>query len=129
MAWASRDPCKRKFRSNSPLASAGQKPDHVHMRCRTVSILCFIGVIVAGETVMFGADFQFRHHFISREMPITDKSVGDYGLTALVDVDRDGDLDFVLGGRPFKPSQLYWFEFQSPDQWVQHVVGTNFLSD
>jgi hypothetical protein len=99
------------------------------MRCRTVSFLWFIGVIVAGEAAMLGADFQFRHHFISREMPITDKSVGDYGLTALVDVDRDGDLDFVLGGRPFKPSQLYWFEFQSPDGWVQHVVGTNFLSD
>jgi hypothetical protein len=62
-------------------------------------------------------------------VPITDQSVGDYGLTALADVDRDGDLDFVLGGRPFKPSQLYWFEFQAPDRWVQHVVGTNFLSD
>ena len=60
---------------------------------------------------------------------ITDKSVGDYGLTALVDVDRDGDLDFVLGGRPFQPSQLYWFEFQAPDQWAQHVIGTNYLSD
>jgi FG-GAP-like repeat len=99
------------------------------MRCRTVSIIWFFGVIVAGEAAIFGADFQFRHHFISRELPVTDKSVGDYGLTALVDVDRDGDLDFVLGGRPFKPSQLYWFEFQSPDRWVQHVVGTNFLSD
>ena len=31
--------------------------------------------------------------------PITDKSVGDYGLTALVDVDRDGDLDVHRFGR------------------------------
>src|SRR4051812_23977236 len=74
-------------------------------------------------------DFQFRHHFIARELPITEKSVGDYGLTALVDVDKDGDLDFVLGGRPTQPSQLYWFEFQGPDQWVRHLVGTNYLSD
>jgi len=99
------------------------------MRCRTVSVLWLVGISVLGETAVLGADIQFRHHFISREMPITDKSVGDYGLTALADVDRDGDLDFVLGGRPFQPSQLYWFEFQSLDQWVQHAVGTNFLSD
>ena len=77
----------------------------------------------------FSADFQFRHHFVGRELPITDKGVGDYGLTALVDVDQDGDLDFVLGGRPSKPSRLYWFEFQAPDRWEQHVIGTNYLSD
>jgi len=94
-----------------------------------ISILWLLGIAVLGNSVMFSADFQFRHHFISRELPITDRGVGDYGLTALVDVDRDGDLDFVLGGRPFKPSQLYWFEFQAPDRWAQHAVGTNFLSD
>src|SRR5678815_773340 len=76
-----------------------------------------------------GADFQFRHHFIERALPVTEKLVGDYGLTALVDLDRDGDLDFVLGGRPFNPSQLYWFEFQAPDHWVRHAIGTNYLSD
>jgi hypothetical protein len=75
------------------------------------------------------ADFGFRHHYIDRSLPVTDKFVGDYGLTALVDLDRDGDLDFVLGGRPFNPSQLYWFEFQAPDRWVRHLVGTNYLSD
>ena len=48
-----------------------------------------------------GADIQFKHHFIDRSLPVTDKLVGDYGLTALVELDRDGDLDFVLGGRPF----------------------------
>ena len=51
-----------------------------------------------------GAELQFRHHFIERNLPVTDKLVGDYGLTALADLDRDGDLDFVLGGRPFNPS-------------------------
>src|SRR5512139_4018771 len=76
-----------------------------------------------------GADFQFRHHFIDRTLPVTDKLTGDYGLTALVDLDKDGDLDFVLGGRPTRPSQLYWYEFQAPDRWMRHSVGTNYLSD
>ena len=74
-------------------------------------------------------DFQFRHHFISLELPIGENGGGDYGLTALADLDRDGDLDFVLGGRFVKPARLYWFEFQAPDRWVQHLAGKDYLSD
>jgi hypothetical protein len=91
-------------------------------------LLLVLATAWAGGPVA-GADFQFRHHFIERILPVTDKLVGDYGLTALVDLDKDGDLDFVLGGRPFNPSQLYWFEFQAPDRWMQHSIGTNYLSD
>jgi hypothetical protein len=72
---------------------------------------------------------EFRHHFITRDLPTRNGTVGDYGLTALVDLDKDGDLDFVLGGRGVKPSRLYWFEFQAPDRWRQHTVGTEYLSD
>jgi len=99
------------------------------MRHRILSILVLLAIALVGESTMAAAGFQFRHHFISRELPITDKSVGDYGLTALVDLDRDGDLDFVLGGRPSNPSQLYWFEFRAPDRWARHGIGTNYLSD
>jgi hypothetical protein len=76
-----------------------------------------------------GADFRFQHHFMDRELPVGDRGAGDYGLTALADLDRDGDLDFVLGGRGLRPSRVYWFEFQEPDRWVRHLVGTNYLSD
>ena len=41
-----------------------------------------------------GAELKFRHHYIDRDLP------GDsYGQTVLVDVDRDGDLDFITGGK------------------------------
>jgi FG-GAP-like repeat len=72
---------------------------------------------------------EFRHHFISRDLPTNDSGVGDYGLTALVDLNRDGHPDFVLGGRTPKPERLYWFEYRGPDDWVQHEVGRDYQSD
>jgi hypothetical protein len=74
-----------------------------------------------------GADLQFRHHFIDRVLPVSNTQVDDDGLAALVDLDRDGDPDFVLGGRPSKPSRLYWSEFQAADRWVGHGIGTDYL--
>ncbi len=100
-------------------------PQITHMRICWCVVLW---ILVANHSNHAG-ELSFRHHFISRELPVRDKTVGDYGLTALVDLDRDGDLDFILGGRPASPSRLYWFEFQKPDIWIQHEVGTNYLSD
>src|SRR5215470_4668478 len=99
------------------------------METQTVPRLALILATVYLTGRAWGAEFQFKHHFIDRDLPVTDKLVGDYGLTALVDLDRDGDLDFVLGGRPFDPSQLYWFEYKGAENWVRHLVGTNYLSD
>jgi len=72
---------------------------------------------------------QFRHHFISRDLPTTSNGTGDYGLTALVDLNRDGRPDFVLGGRGARPERLYWFEYRAPDDWVRHEVGRDYQSD
>ena len=68
------------------------------------------------------AELRFRHHFIDRDLP------GDsYGQTSLVDVDKDGDLDFITGGRD-PQRHVFWFEYRGPD-WVRHVVGDNHPSD
>jgi hypothetical protein len=97
---------------------------HAHFSCRLSRVLA--ALVLVGE-VSSGAEIRFQHHFIDRILPVTDKLVGDYGLTALVDLDRDGDLDFISCGRPFGLSRLYWFEFQATDRWVRHLVGTNYL--
>lgn len=68
-------------------------------------------------------EFAFRHHYIDRDLP-----GGSYGQTCLVDVDRDGDLDFITGGKDEHKS-VYWFEFRSAGDWVRHTIGVNHPSD
>jgi hypothetical protein len=73
---------------------------------------------------------KFVHHFIDTELPVYN-GYGDYGQTALVDVDRDGDLDFVVGrgATQGKPSVLYWYENQGNGKWQRHILGRDSQSD
>jgi hypothetical protein len=48
------------------------------------------------------------------------------GQTSLVDVDKDGDLDWVVGNNN---GAVWWFEYQRPDQWVRHDVGPKAITD
>jgi len=48
------------------------------------------------------------------------------GQTSLVDVDKDGDLDWVVGCRN---GSVWWFEFQSPSKWVRHEIGDRAPTD
>ncbi|HYE18732.1 MAG TPA: VCBS repeat-containing protein [Tepidisphaeraceae bacterium] len=81
-------------------------------------------LVVALLAVPAGAEFPaFRHHYIDRSLP-----GNSYGQTSLVDVDRDGDLDFITGGADAQRT-VYWFEYRGADDWVRHIVGTNHPSD
>jgi len=71
------------------------------MTTKLLALFLLISTARAAETTP-----QFRHHLIDQSLPQNDRLQGDYGLTALVDIDRDGDLDFVLGGRQPKPERL-----------------------
>jgi len=95
----------------------------------TFAGVSLIALAASLPSVLGAGDLKFRHHAIANELPTDARGGGDYGLTALVDLDRDGDLDFVLGGRLVPPARLYWFEFQSSERWVQHTVGTDYRSD
>jgi hypothetical protein len=49
-----------------------------------------------------------------------------FGQTSAVDVDRDGDLDFISGTQK---GVLYWFEYRAADDWVRHMIGEGAKTD
>ena len=70
--------------------------------------------------------FRFKHHYLARELPEDARLTGSCALTALVDIDRDGDLDFVLGNGTTEirePLQLY-----KNDNISRNEIGLKFLA-
>src|SRR4026207_1375306 len=89
------------------------------MKSTLMAAFCVVGLLRLTTAPSLGGDFRFQHHYIDRDLP------GDsYGQTCLVDLDKDGDLDFITGGKD-QQKTVYWFEFQSADKWVRHALGTN----
>ncbi len=48
------------------------------------------------------------------------------GQGSLTDLDKDGDLDWIVGS---SGSSVWWFEYQSADKWVRHLLGEDALTD
>ena len=62
---------------------------------------------------------MFKHHSIATDLPGEVK--WGYGTPALVDFDKDGDLDFAVS---IRDGDIYWFEYRGPEDWVRHIFGT-----
>ena len=93
------------------------------MQSLTTFFASWSSVVFALASSSSAGQLRFQHHFIDTALP------GDsYGQTCLVDVDKDGDLDFITGGKDAQKT-VYWFEYAGPDQWVRHVLGTEQPSD
>jgi len=45
------------------------------------------------------------------------------GQTALVDVDRDGDLDWIAGESASQQRRIWWWEYKDADTWIRHELG------
>jgi hypothetical protein len=52
-----------------------------------------VAALLASAASVSAGELKFQHHYIDRELP-----GNSYGQTCLVDVDKDGDLDFITGG-------------------------------
>jgi len=60
--------------------------------------------------------FPFSTHWMGR----FSDNPSAVGITGMADFDNDGDLDFSSGQRG---GPQFWWEYCSPDHWVQHRVG------
>jgi len=47
------------------------------------------------------------------------------GQTSLVDIDKDGDIDWVVGER----ARTWWFEYVGPEKWIRHDLGQGVRTD
>jgi len=65
--------------------------------------------------------FSFRHRFVDDALPGS-----RWGQTALADLDRDGDLDFITGQGG---GEIRWYEFTKKGGWKVHRLGTRSPSD
>ncbi len=84
------------------------------MRC--LLILLLFACTVTGP--LFGAMPRFECHEIA--------DVGmRMGQTALVDIDKDGKLDWVVG----QSGKMWWFQYVAPDTWIQHDIGEGARTD
>ena len=64
---------------------------------------------------------RYRHHLIDTDLP-----EGAYAQTALVDLDNDGQLEYVVGQRG---GDIFYYKYQSPDTWTRHLLGVDSPSD
>jgi hypothetical protein len=62
---------------------------------------------------------KFQYHQI-------DKIGIRMGQTSLVDVDKDGDLDWITG---CNNGAIWWFEYKAPDNWIRHIIAPKAPTD
>lgn len=48
------------------------------------------------------------------------------GQTSLVDIDKDGDLDWIVGS---SGGSVWWFEYQGADKWIKHDLGEDAMTE
>jgi len=85
--------------------------------------LSFLFIVVPAAFVFCSAAYaefpKFEYHLI-------DKVGSQMGQTSLVDVDKDGDLDWIAG---CNGGTIWWFEYKGPDSWVRHLLGQKAPTD
>jgi methionine-R-sulfoxide reductase len=87
---------------------------------KRIFVVCGWLIMAAVCSVPAYAEFpQFQCHQVAQ--------IGNkMGQTSLVDVDKDGELDWIAG---CDGGDIWWFEYKGPDDWVRHLLGRRAPTD
>ncbi|MBN2275135.1 MAG: VCBS repeat-containing protein [Bacteroidales bacterium] len=85
---------------------------------RIAVITMFIGVFNLFNVYTQFPDFRYH------EIGETDTDL--LGQASLADIDKDDDLDFIIGS---SAGPVWWFEYQSAGKWIKHLLGRNVFTD
>ena len=61
--------------------------------------------------------------FPTFEYHLIDNIGAALGQTDLADIDKDGDLDWIVGQADREGADIWWWEYKNPDAWVRHLMG------
>ncbi|UCE49540.1 MAG: VCBS repeat-containing protein [Phycisphaerales bacterium] len=81
--------------------------------------------LLVSSVIMCLVCTQLRAAFPQFECHRIDRVGKQMGQTSLVDIDKDGDLDWVVGQR----TRTWWFEYVRPQKWIRHDVGQGVRTD
>jgi hypothetical protein len=85
------------------------------MKTQVLSLLMIVTAVS-----IYGQFPEFRYY----ELGQTEEDL--LGQASLADIDKDGDLDFIVGS---SVGTIWWFEYNGDDTWIKHVLGKNALTD
>lgn len=77
-------------------------------------------VVVSASSRLHADEPKFRVHEIDQP------GGNNFGQTSAVDIDKDGDLDFVSGRQA---GDVFWFENRGTGRWPRHLIGEKALTD
>ena len=86
------------------------------LSCKSRRFLCVFNVVVTTFILCLPAYSEFPKF----EYHLIDKIGRQMGQTSLVDIDKDGDMDWIAG---CNGGTIWWFEYKGPDNWVRHLLG------
>lgn len=76
--------------------------------------------IISFTPILYAQFPEFKYHLIGNtgEMHL--------GQSSVIDMDNDGDLDLILGA---SGNTVWWFEYVAADNWIQHIIGEDAITD
>ena len=91
--------------------------------CIQLSVCIFIsGILIILPTCgKSGNDTAIP--FPEFSMYLIDSIGAQMGQTALADIDNDGDLDWIVGQADRTGSDIWWWEYRAPYNWIRHLMG------